>query len=224
MAGATRADPATVGHSMSAARRRTAPRPTPTRRSAARADAAVALAIALLVAAIYAPVVGHEFVNLDDHVYDEWLVRDQSAIVRQMGFDVVDWTRALIAREGGPARCVQPMTPANDVAGPYDGRGNDSEWGARYADIVGRIMAADLAVIPREYDRAVNLFYPGGQDSHGWSEADQFWMGLRAALQASLDIDVILNAGDSPEKAEFARIRSEQGVKAAIAWRDARFK
>jgi enoyl-CoA hydratase len=49
-------------------------------------------------------------------------------------------------------------------------------------------------------------------------------MGLRAALQASLDIDVLLNAGDSPEKAEFARIRSEQGVKAAIAWRDARFK
>jgi enoyl-CoA hydratase len=48
-------------------------------------------------------------------------------------------------------------------------------------------------------------------------------MGLRAALQASLDIDVILNAGTSPEKAEFARIRKAQGVKAAIAWRDARF-
>lgn len=49
-------------------------------------------------------------------------------------------------------------------------------------------------------------------------------MGLRTALQASLDIDVILNAGESPEKAEFARIRQEQGVKAALAWRDARFK
>ena len=24
----------------------------------------------------------------DDHVYDEWLVRDQSAVVRQLGFDV----------------------------------------------------------------------------------------------------------------------------------------
>jgi enoyl-CoA hydratase len=48
-------------------------------------------------------------------------------------------------------------------------------------------------------------------------------MGLRGALQAALDIDVILNSGDSPEKAEFARIRKEQGVKAALAWRDARF-
>lgn len=49
-------------------------------------------------------------------------------------------------------------------------------------------------------------------------------MGLGPALDAALDIDVLLNAGGGPEKAEFARIRKEQGVKAAIAWRDARFR
>lgn len=48
-------------------------------------------------------------------------------------------------------------------------------------------------------------------------------MGMREALRASLDIDVILNATPSPEKAEFARIRKEQGLKAALAWRDNRF-
>ena len=49
-------------------------------------------------------------------------------------------------------------------------------------------------------------------------------MGLDAALQAGLDIDVLLNAGGGPEKREFARIRDEHGLKAAIAWRDARFR
>ena len=49
-------------------------------------------------------------------------------------------------------------------------------------------------------------------------------MGFSTALDAALDIDVLLNAGSSPEKREFARIRKEQGVKAALAWRDARFK
>ena len=34
---------------------------------------------------------------------------------------------------------------------------------------------------------------------------------------------VLLNSGGGPEKREFARIRDEQGLKAAIAWRDARF-
>lgn len=48
-------------------------------------------------------------------------------------------------------------------------------------------------------------------------------MGLRQALLTSLDIDVEINATPSWEKQEFARIRKEQGVKQAIAWRDARF-
>ncbi len=48
-------------------------------------------------------------------------------------------------------------------------------------------------------------------------------MGLWDALKASLDIDVILNATPSPEKAEFSRIRREEGLKAALAWRDSRF-
>ena len=133
----------------------------------------------------------------DDAVYDEWLVRDQSAIVRQLGFDVIDWTRDLIRREGGPDACVQPMTPANDVAGPYDRRGNDDEWGQLYADTITAIMAADMAVIPTRYDRAVNLHYPGGQDGLGWADADTFWMGLRAAFpDASFTIDHVIGRDD----------------------------
>ncbi len=48
-------------------------------------------------------------------------------------------------------------------------------------------------------------------------------MGMRQALLMSLDIDVEINATPSWEKQEFARIRNEEGVKQAIAWRDARF-
>ena len=49
-------------------------------------------------------------------------------------------------------------------------------------------------------------------------------MGFNRALESALDTDVLLNAAHDPVKAEFARIRSEQGVKAAIAWRYARFR
>ncbi|MFZ7091290.1 nuclear transport factor 2 family protein [Primorskyibacter sp. 2E233] len=133
----------------------------------------------------------------DGAVYDEWLVRDQSAIVTQMGFDQVDWTRELITREGGPEQCVKPMTPANDVAGPYDRPGNDNEWGQRYADVLGSIMAANMDVIPRAYDRAVELHYPGGQDGLGWGDADRFWMGLRAAFPtADFKIEHVVGRDD----------------------------
>jgi len=53
---------------MPSARPRKASRPTPDR-LASRGDAAAVLAIALLVAAVYAPVAEHEFVDYDDPVY-----------------------------------------------------------------------------------------------------------------------------------------------------------
>jgi len=49
-------------------------------------------------------------------------------------------------------------------------------------------------------------------------------MGFSRALRAALDTDVILNASTDPVREEFNRIRAAQGVKAAIAWRDARFR
>ena len=48
-------------------------------------------------------------------------------------------------------------------------------------------------------------------------------MGLRAAVSANLDLSAILNAVDSPEQQEFDRMVAERGLKAALAWRDARY-
>ena len=48
-------------------------------------------------------------------------------------------------------------------------------------------------------------------------------MGLRTAVAANLDISAMLNAADTPEQQEFDRIAAEQGLKAALAWRDSRY-
>jgi hypothetical protein len=118
----------------------------------------------------------------DNVIDDEWLIRDQGAIVRQMGLDPRDFARDQIAREGGPETCPRPLTPATDRPGPYAGRGNDNAWGARLADVLARIMGADFAAIPQSYDRAALLEYPCGVEAHSHYGADRFWMGLRAAF------------------------------------------
>jgi enoyl-CoA hydratase len=48
--------------------------------------------------------------------------------------------------------------------------------------------------------------------------------GFRHALEANVDLDAIIEAAAVPERLEFNRIRAERGLKAAIAWRDARFR
>lgn len=138
---------------------------------------------------------------------DEWLIRDQGAIVRQLGHDPADFARDQIAREGGPEACVRPFTPARDRPGPYTGRGNDNQWGARYAEILTRIMAADFAAIPAVYDRAASLFLPGGVQGAGHGDADRFWIGLRAAFpDAVLTIHHIIGRND-PMMAPRAALR-----------------
>jgi hypothetical protein len=132
-----------------------------------------------------------------DQIYDEWLIRDQGAIVRQLGQEPQDYARDLIAREGGPERCVRPLTPETDVAPVYTGRGNDNPWGARYADVLTCLMGAEFSVIASAYDRACQLEHPGGATRHGRPAADAFWLGLRASFpNAAFTIHHVIGRDD----------------------------
>lgn len=75
---------------------------------------------------------------------------------------------------------------------------------------IARDMAAAAPLSVELTKRAINRTYE--------------MMNMRQALLAALDIDTLIEAGGGPEREEFNRIRKEQGLKAAIEWRDARFK
>ena len=74
-------------------------------------------------------------------------------------------------------------------------------------------LAADLSVIDaralRETKRAINRAYE--------------IMGLGEALQAALDIDLEIEGQGTADKRQFMDIARRDGLRAAIAWRDARF-
>ena len=118
----------------------------------------------------------------DDAIYDEWLVRDQGAIVRQIGWDPKAFAADLIAREGGAEACVRPFHPSLDSNVQYAGRGNDSLHAAAHAETLSRLMDGEMSVIKRNYDRAVHLELPGHVTAHGRAAADEFWMGLRSSF------------------------------------------
>jgi enoyl-CoA hydratase len=47
-------------------------------------------------------------------------------------------------------------------------------------------------------------------------------MGLRAALASALELDIFIESSGGAERTEFDRLRREQGLAAALAWRDRR--
>ena len=120
-----------------------------------------------------------------DVIYDEWLIRDTGALVRQLGGDPETYAEALIAMEGGSEKAVAPLTPDSDVAGDYVSRGNENGWGKRYAHVLERMMDKDFDIVRREYDRAVHLALPGGRDGLSWGDAEHFWLSLRSSFPRS---------------------------------------
>ena len=48
--------------------------------------------------------------------------------------------------------------------------------------------------------------------------------GFRAAMAANTELDAIIETANLEARAEFRRITEEQGLKAAIAWRDAQYR
>ena len=74
-------------------------------------------------------------------------------------------------------------------------------------------LARQLAVVDPEVmrltKRAMNA---------GWVEA-----GFKEALRAGVDIGIEIETSKSPDRVEFERISQEQGLRAAVEWRDGRF-
>jgi len=56
--------------------------------------------------------------------------------------------------------------------------------------------------------------------------ANRSWdvAGFRAAMAANTELDTIIETANLPARDEFRRITQEQGLKAAIAWRDTKYR
>lgn len=80
-------------------------------------------------------------------------------------------------------------------------------------DSAALALAGDIAVIDphlvQQTKRAINRTFQ--------------IMGLVDALEAALDIDLAIEGAGSADKIEFMQIARKDGLRAAIAWRDARF-
>jgi enoyl-CoA hydratase len=71
-------------------------------------------------------------------------------------------------------------------------------------------IAKNESLVVRLSKRAVN---------RAWEVA-----GFRSAMRANTELDTIIETANLPQRDEFRRITQEEGLKAAIAWRDARYR
>ena len=84
---------------------------------------------------------------INNQINDEWLVRDQGAIVRQLGLKPKEYAKDLIKKEKQNDNQIIPFSDKIDIEGPYIGMGNDNQWGLEYEKILNMIMCSEYSEI-----------------------------------------------------------------------------
>ena len=117
----------------------------------------------------------------DNKVYDEWIVRDQGAMVRQIGYTPKEFAKIMIEKEGGLAQTKELFdnsAPIKSIYLPQPVKNGSA--GARYSDVLNKIFTNQYDF--EDYDRAANIYWPGNKIGHGRDDVVKLWKSLKNIL------------------------------------------
>ncbi len=118
----------------------------------------------------------------NNQVYDEWIVRDQGAMVRQLGYTPKEFAKLLIEKEGGENKAKKVFDLSSDMKSEYTPFSFEkNSIGEKYSQILNNIFLEDYKF--DNYARAASIFWPGNKIGHGREEISKFWNSIKNALK-----------------------------------------
>ena len=115
----------------------------------------------------------------DNQVYDEWIVRDQGAMVRQIGYSPKEFAQIMIDKEGGVDN-AKKLFDKSEVE-PSDYHPEDmkiNSAGEKYSKILNSVFEANYDF--SDYNRASSIYWPGNKLGHGREDVAKFWNSLKS--------------------------------------------
>ena len=114
----------------------------------------------------------------DNQVYDEWIVRDQGAMVRQMGYSPKEFAQIMINKEGGIEKAnklfdIKDIKPSDYH--PVKVEKNSS--GEVYSKILSKVFEKGYDFT--DYNRASSIYWPGNKLGHGREDVAKLWNSLK---------------------------------------------
>jgi len=113
-----------------------------------------------------------------NQVYDEWIVRDQGAMVRQIGYTPKEFAQIMIDKEGGLEK-AKKLFDKNDIkpSDYYPINVEKSSPGENYSKILSKVFEEGYDF--KDYNRASNIYWPGNKLGHGREDISKFWNSLK---------------------------------------------
>ena len=117
----------------------------------------------------------------NNQVYDEWIVRDQGAMVRQLGFTPKEFAKKIIENEGGLEQAIELFNSKSDTKSEYKPSiAPKNSIGVKYSNIINKIFTSDYNF--SDYARAASIYWPGNKIGHGREDIEKFWKSLKEAF------------------------------------------
>ena len=117
----------------------------------------------------------------DNQVYDEWIVRDQGAMVRQIGYKPEEFAKIIIEKEGGFGKAKKILNKSDLKPSDYHPLPvKINSAGEKYSKILYKIFTEEYNF--NDYDRAANIYWPGNKLGHGREDVAKFWNSLKDIL------------------------------------------
>ena len=113
-----------------------------------------------------------------NQVYDEWIVRDQGAMVRQIGYTPKEFAQIMIDKEGGLEK-AKKLFDKNDIK-PSDYQPEKikkDSAGQKYSEILSKVFEEGYDF--NDYNRASSIYWPGNKLGHGREDVSKFWNSLK---------------------------------------------
>ena len=142
----------------------------------------------------------------DNQVYDEWIVRDQGAMVRQIGYTPKEFAQIMIDNEGGLEK-TNKLFDKNDIKPsnyqPEQVKINSA--GERYSKILSKVFREGYNF--QDYNRASTIYWPGNKIGHGREDVAKLWNSLKEILTDTKFTIEHIGYLDEPNKNPRASIR-----------------
>ena len=117
----------------------------------------------------------------NNQVYDEWIVRDQGAMVRQLGYSPKEFAQKIIESEGGINKAKNLFDSKSDKKSNYKPMSVKlNSAGEKYSNILKNIFLSEYEF--KDYDRSSNIFWPGNKIGHGREDVMSLWNSLKNIL------------------------------------------
>ena len=114
----------------------------------------------------------------DNQVYDEWIVRDQGAMVRQIGYSPKEFAQIIIEKEGGFEKAKKLFDKSEIKPSDYHPEEvKINSAGEKYSKILGKVFEPGYDF--NDYNRASSIYWPGNKIGHGREDISKFWNSLK---------------------------------------------